>query len=116
MAIEVRVQASSEVLRFSLVRQLEAGGGLDVEAGGPAAPGRARIIVVPVADCSPPECREFIDAGAAVIILAAIPSDRQRDTYLHAGAAAYVAMTPGTPDLLDAVSAAAACLQPLLAD
>jgi len=43
-------------------------------------------------------------------------SDRQRDTYLHAGAAAYVPMTPGTPDLLDAVTAAAACLQPLLAD
>jgi DNA-binding NarL/FixJ family response regulator len=112
MAVEVLVQASSEVLRFSLVRQLQYGGDLAVDASTPSAfHGRATIVVIPVADCSAFECRDLVESGAAVIVLAALPSDKQRDSYLNAGATAYVSMTPGSPELLDAVSNAASTLQ-----
>lgn len=111
MPVSVLVQASSEVLRISLMRQLHGGPGLAVTASYPSAfSGTSRIVVIPVADCSAFECRDLVEAGAAVIVLAALPSDKQRAAYLHAGATAYVSMTPGTPDLLDAVTSAAATM------
>lgn len=117
MPISVLVQASSEVLRVSLMRQLQDAPGLAVAAGYPSAfHGAASIVVMPVADCSTPECRDLVEAGAAVIVLAALPSDKQRTAYLNAGATAYVTMTPGTPDLLNAVTTAAAGLAPVMSD
>jgi DNA-binding NarL/FixJ family response regulator len=58
------------------------------------------VVVTPVSDCPSERCVELAAEGTRVIILAAIPRESERDRYLEAGAAAYVAMTVGGDQLI----------------
>jgi hypothetical protein len=94
----IHVASSDRALLRALSAHLSHNGDLavvgledTVDLAGPA------LAVVPVADLTPDACRELTFRGVCVVVLAALPSERERETYLRAGAAAYVPMLPGSP-------------------
>ncbi|MBI2766086.1 MAG: hypothetical protein HYX53_09270 [Chloroflexi bacterium] len=109
MTTNVQVLASSDALRQGLVRQLRDQPGLAVTGGEPRSAAATRdVLVMPVADCPLARCAELTGAGTRLILLASLPSPREFEAYRRAGAAAYIAMTPGSPDLLSAIRSIAA--------
>jgi DNA-binding NarL/FixJ family response regulator len=70
--------------------------------------GPGDVVFTTMTDCSPHECRYYAIKGRKLVILAALPSDRSRDLYLAAGAAAYVPMDVGTAVLEAAIQVALA--------
>lgn len=70
--------------------------------------GAGDVIFTTMTDCSPQECQYFATKGRKLVILAALPSDRARDVYMAAGAAAYIPMDGGTLELEAALRAAMA--------
>jgi hypothetical protein len=113
MNTNIQVLASSDVLRQGLVRQLRDQPGLAVTGGEPGGARATRdIVVMPVADCPLSRCKQLTGAGVRLILLASLPSAREFEAYTRAGAAAYIAMTPGSPDLLSAIRSAAASPMP----
>jgi hypothetical protein len=94
----IHVASRDPALTRALATHLERGGSLrvvslddTVELAGPA------LAVMSVADCPPQLCRELTFRGVCVVVLATLPSERERETYLQAGAGAYVPMLPGSP-------------------
>lgn len=70
--------------------------------------GAGDVIFTTMTDCSPQECQYFAAKGRRVVVLAALPSDRAREVYLAAGAAAYIPMDGGSDELAAALRAALA--------
>lgn len=93
----VHVASSDRALRRALSEHLARSGelavvGLEdtVALAGPA------LVIVPATDCPPEVCRELTLRGVCVVVLAALPGERERDDYLRAGAVAYVPMLAGS--------------------
>jgi DNA-binding NarL/FixJ family response regulator len=72
------------------------------------------IVITTVSECPVDHCAEMAAKGLAIIILAAIPRQSEADQYRAAGAAAYVAMTVDSEDLMSAVRIAAERKQTLI--
>jgi DNA-binding response OmpR family regulator len=62
------------------------------------------IVLVPERECPPARCQVLARQGARVIILSALPNDRQRAAYARAGADAYVTLSTDPAALIGAVS------------
>lgn len=62
------------------------------------------IVLVPERECTPARCQVLARQGARVIILSALPNDRQRAAYARAGADAYVTLSTDPTMLIGAVS------------
>jgi len=62
------------------------------------------IVLVPERECPPARCQVLARQGARIIILSALPSDRQRAAYARAGADAYVTLSTDPTALIGAVS------------
>lgn len=78
---------------------------LDEDDSSPAG-GVGRVIVVAAGYLTPGECAELVAGGAAVVVLAPVPRDAERDQYLAAGASSYVAMTLDRESLVRAIQQA----------
>jgi hypothetical protein len=52
----------------------------------------ARILLTTTVDCDVARCTSLAAAGMDVVVLAVMPGDAERATYLAAGAKAYLAM------------------------
>lgn len=66
----------------------------------------ASVVISPNVDVTPIECGELADAGASVIVLAAVMRPDEEARYIANGAASYVAMNVDTHELQDALSRA----------
>jgi hypothetical protein len=66
------------------------------------------LVIATVTGCSVRQCRNLVDRGARVILLAALPSDPERDDYMEAGASAYLPMGTNEERLRAAVFGPAA--------
>lgn len=105
MPATVHVVSSHPALRRQLALDLEAALGVPVEAFSLRFASRsASVVVTPATDCSPAECARIVAAGARVLILATVPFEEERERYLKEGAAAYIPMTAGSPELARAVA------------
>ncbi len=62
------------------------------------------IVLVPERECPPARCQVLARQGARIIILSALPSDRQRAAYARAGADAYVTLSTDPGDLIGVVA------------
>ncbi len=101
----VVVVASDGYLRRAIAARLQphapagflAGSSLDL-----AAPDD--ILLVPERECSPARCQVLTRQGISVIILASLPTDRQRTAYARAGADAYVPLSLDATTLIGAVT------------
>ena len=62
------------------------------------------IVLVPERECPPARCQVLARQGARVIILSALPNDRQRAAYARAGADAYVTLSTDPSGLIGVVS------------
>ncbi|HEY4668568.1 MAG TPA: hypothetical protein VIH05_02200 [Tepidiformaceae bacterium] len=69
------------------------------------------IVVTTVSACPVEQCAELARRGVVVIVLAAIPRQTEADQYRAGGAAAYIAMTVDSEELLREVRSAASRLQ-----
>ncbi len=106
MARFVHILAATPGLRAGLRAELASVPGVALEepnSQAPWAPGD--IVIVPVSECSPRRCAEFIATGVTVIVLAEFPNKAERNLYWTTGASAYIPMTPGSTELTDAVIA-----------
>ncbi len=65
------------------------------------------ILVTTTSQCSADECAGLAESGVSVVILAALPSSFQEQSYLSAGAAHYLPMNLDIEPLADALSALA---------
>lgn len=72
---------------------------------------RGDIVVTTVSACPVEHCAELASQGVAVIVLAAIPRQAEADQYRAAGAAAYIAMTVDSEELLRELRGAASRMQ-----
>jgi DNA-binding response OmpR family regulator len=62
------------------------------------------IVLVPERECPPARCQMLARQGARIIILSALPNDRQRAAYARAGADAYVTLSTDPAALIGAVT------------
>lgn len=108
MARLVHILAAAPGLRAGLRAELGGLPGVALEEHDSAAQlSSGDIVIAPVSECSPHRCAELVASGACVIVLAALPTEAERQRYWTTGANAYVPMTPGSTELADAVLAAA---------
>ena len=70
-----------------------------------AAPGD--VVITTTADTAPGGCRQLVDTGARVVVLAAHPTEASASRFLLAGAEHYLEMSADTSRLIDAVHALA---------
>jgi hypothetical protein len=66
--------------------------------------GQLGTLVTSTTQCSPAECAGIAEAGGQVIVLAAVPSDFQKQLYESAGAAAYLPMALDLAPLVAAIA------------
>jgi DNA-binding NarL/FixJ family response regulator len=102
----VHVVTADGALRRALVARLERAPGLREFASGDldfAAVQPGDVVISTPADCPPERAHEVARAGAAVIILAAIPRPEEQRRYERAGVAAYIPMLIDGLDLVDAI-------------
>ncbi len=102
----VHVVSSDGALRRALVARLERAPELHHHTSGDLDFSSIRpgdVVVTTPADCPPERAHELVRAGAAVIILAAIPRQEERSRYERAGVAAYIPMLIDGVDLLRAI-------------
>jgi hypothetical protein len=67
------------------------------------------LVVLAVGDAAPVECCGYRDAGVTPIVLAALPSAWQRETYERCGAT-YLAMDVDAKELIAAIERAATAM------
>lgn len=65
-----------------------------------------QVVVAGSSYLTPSECADLVASGAAVVVLAPVPRDAERDQYLAAGASSYVAMTIDRESLVRAIQEA----------
>lgn len=108
MATSIHVVTSDPSLRRALTARLERSPGLVLSGDdGVASPFQtADIVVTPASDCEPEHCARLARSGVKVIVLAAIPREREKEQYLAAGAAAYVPMAVDLDQLLSEIHGA----------
>jgi hypothetical protein len=68
------------------------------------------ILVIPAAELPPARCRALTQHGLHVVVLAAFPRRIDEQSYLDAGAEAYVPMTVDTAMLVGAIERISAVL------
>ncbi len=102
------VLANSGFLRRSIELVLTESFGQDVEVacGLHAVSGQADIVIAVDSACPPVECAQLAGKGAAVVVLAAIPTPGEEARYRMAGAAAYLPMEVDAHLLLAAAGGA----------
>jgi hypothetical protein len=94
-------------LRRALLAHLESREGVTAEAAAPDDPFAPGDIVIAPPDGVPLDRAAAVtEAGAALIVLAPLPSDAEKRRYLGAGAYAYLPMLVDRAALLDAVARA----------
>jgi hypothetical protein len=101
MTVRISVVAALPALRDHLVNALAGLPGVEACAHPVNEMCSADIVVSPVSDCSPAVCSAWSEAGMRVIVLAALPNEREHKAYVRAGAMGYVAMAPDTIGLLE---------------
>ena len=103
----ILVVSSDGALRRALVSQLSAALPLNVEAHANLARGTGTgpsgIVVVPAAELTLSHCRGLVQEGLRVVVLAAFPRQIDQESYIDAGAAAYLPMTTDPAPLLEAI-------------
>jgi len=107
MEAVVRVVSADGALRRALVSRLSNAEGLTarVQADVPRDwdfP-EGDVIVVPATEVPPDRCQSLVAAGVHVIVLAALPRQVERASFLAAGALAYVTMNVDLSSLTDAI-------------
>ncbi len=110
MEAVVRVVSADGALRRALVSRLTDAPGITarVQADVPRDwdfPS-GDILVIPATEVPPKRCRSLVAAGIHVIVLAALPRQLERASFLAAGALAYVAMAVDLSALTDAIQRA----------
>jgi len=98
----VHVATSDVSLHRALKSRLARTDGVTVSAfeGAVGEAAKGDIVVTTVSECPVEHCAELSTRGIAVIVLAAIPRQSEADQYRAAGAAAYIAMTVNSDELL----------------
>jgi hypothetical protein len=99
----VRVVASDPVLSRALTSRLQREIDIAVSTNGASQVGGGAIIVTTPLDCAPARCREMVDRGAVVLVLAALPRRNEEDAYRQSGASGYLPMMGDGSNLADAV-------------
>lgn len=99
----VRVVASDPVLSRALASRLQREIDISVSTNGAGQIGAGAIIVTTPLDCAPAKCREMVDRGAIVLVLAALPRRIEEDAYRQSGAHEYLPMQGDGSNLAEAV-------------
>lgn len=107
MEAVVRVVSADGALRRALVSRLANAPGITarVQADVPRDwdfP-EGDIVVVPATEVPPNRCQSLVASGVHVIVLAALPRQVERASFLAAGALAYVTMAVDLSPLTDAI-------------
>ncbi len=63
------------------------------------------VVITTTADTSPARCRQLVEEGARVVVLAANRTEASESRFLLAGAERYLEMSADASPLVDAVSA-----------
>jgi hypothetical protein len=96
-----------KVLQNAVVALLgRIGDGSPVQSGELQEAGPGEIVVTSTSDCTLARCAALAAQGAKVILLASLPSVRQREAYLAAGASAYLPMVLDHAALAEAIKRA----------
>lgn len=93
-AVRVHVLTSDALLRRALRARLASARFVfpDSRDGAPP-PSRHDVVLATTSDLPSERCAELASAGVRVVMLAAVPRERERSRYTAAGAAAYLPMT-----------------------
>lgn len=110
MPTGVYVSTGNPALRRAVLHQLreapDLGPWFDGSPDGKAPPGA--LLISTTSDCPAERCAELAALGVAVVILAAIPRNDDRELYQRAGAAAYLPMSIRPGELLSQLRVVAA--------
>jgi hypothetical protein len=104
MVSSVYVETSDGTLRKALTERLCCTPGVDLSQDGPQLhAGLGDIVIATALECSPERVASMVAAGLHVIVLSAIPREREKVSYEKAGAEAYLPMAIDTTQLVEAV-------------
>lgn len=107
MEAVVRVVSADGALRRALVSRLTNAPGMDVRVQADVPRDwnylRGDIVVIPATEVPPARCQSLAASGIHVIVLAALPRQTERASFLAAGAFAYVTMAVDLSPLTDAI-------------
>ncbi len=103
----VVVISADGALRRALVSRLGRAVSIAAEVRSDFTSGRrlttSDILIIPAAELSPARCRALALEGLHVVVLAALPRQADEQSYLDAGAEAYLPMTVDPAPLVEAI-------------
>lgn len=99
----VHVVAGDPVLARALASRLQRDIEVPVSTDHAGGVGRGSIVVTTPLECAPVRCRELVESGAAVVILAALPKRIEEDSYRQSGAREYLPMLADGSNVAEAV-------------